>query len=358
MERPPLEIREGIFLFEGKVSRNLLIDPMVSHAYFIEDGGDAVLFDPSCGKPIGRRVEAFIQDRRRGSRVWRKAVLIAGHSHLDHANNFYLADSFGAAETHVYVHEYGFRNGRVLNEPAPFFKNMLRETKEYYNIYRSFFAPYNLLLAPLAALDRVSSRLAESVFAGLGSLPFPPPVNGTAGPEPLRENEKEEVWLGEVRTEGWPLGEMVILPTPGHSPCSVSLVWPRRKALFVSDADWIGNPVFVTSSLRDCISSLQRMKTLVEAGVVDLLLPAHGSVIEGEKEVLQHLDFQVRRLETLRDEVLALYRASGSRDIPGLTKTLVRRSPLFRMMKESNFPRFVCLVHNVVAVCLIEEGIV
>jgi len=59
----------------------------------------------------------------------------------------------------------------------------------------------------------------------------------------------------------------------------------------------------------------------------------------------------------MRNEVLALHQDSGSKDVRGLTKALLRQSPLFRLLKGSNFPRFVCFVHNIVALCLIEEGI-
>jgi hypothetical protein len=99
------------------------------------------------------------------------------------------------------------------------------------------------------------------------------------------------------------------------------------------------------------------MKSLTEAGLVDLLLPAHGPVKQGADAIVRHLDFHIRRLETIRNEVLALHRDSGSKDVRRLTKTLVQRSPLFRMLKANNFPRFVCFVHNIVALCLIEEGI-
>ncbi len=357
MTEQPQQVRDGILLFEGKISRNLMVDPMVSHAYFMEDGDQVILFDPSCGRHIGRRLEAHIQRRRRASASWNRAFLIAGHSHLDHANNFYLADVIGAPDTHVYVHEAGFRDGKVMNEPAPFVRDVVRDANKHYNMYRSFFFPYNLLLSPLALLHLFSPDLACAVFAALGSVAFSPPRDGNATPEPLREVDKRELDLGSIRIVGWPLDDKVVLPTPGHSPCSVSLLWPRRKALFISDADWVGNPVFLRSSLRGCISSLETMKALTEAGVVDLLLPAHGPVNEGADTILRHLDFHMQRLETIRNEVLAHHRATGLTDVRRLTRTLVSHSPLFRMLKGSNFPQFVCFVHNIVALCLIEEGI-
>jgi len=357
MMEKPQQVREGILLFEGKISFNLMIDPMVSHTYFLEDGGQVILFDPSCGKHIGRRLEEHIRRKRETSASWNKAFVIAGHSHLDHANNFYLADELGAPETHVYVHERGFRDGKVMNDPAPFVQDIVRDSNKHYNMYLSFFFPYNVLLAPLAFLNQFSSDLASTVFSALGSLAFSSPNDGNASPEPLKEVDKKELDVGGIRLAGWPLDDKVVLPTPGHSPCSVSLLWPAKKALFISDADWAGNPVFIRSSVRDCISSFETMKALTEAGVVDLLLPAHGPVKKGADSILPHLDFHIRRLETMRNEVLALHHDSGVKDVRRLTKTLVRQSPIFRLLKGSNFPRFVCFVHNIVALCLIEEGI-
>jgi glyoxylase-like metal-dependent hydrolase (beta-lactamase superfamily II) len=357
MTEKPQQVRDGILRFEGKISRNLMLDPMVSHTYFLEDGEQVILFDPSCGKSIGRRVEEHIRRRRKASASWSRAFVIAGHSHLDHANNFYLADLLGVPETHVYVHERGFRNGKVMNDPAPFVRDIVRDSNKHYNLYRSFFFPYNLLLAPLALVNLFSPDAASTAFARLGSLAFPSPNDGNAVPQPLEEVDKKELDVKGINLAGWPLGDKVVLPTPGHSPCSVSLLWPARKALFISDADWVGNPVFIRSSLRDCISSFETMKALTEAGVVDLLLSAHGPVKQGADSILPHLDFHVRRLETMRNEVLALHHGSGVKDVRRLTKELVRQSPHFRLLKESNFPRFVCLLHNVVALCLIEEGI-
>jgi len=79
-----------------------MMDPMVSHTYFLEDDDQVILFDPSCGKNIGKRLEEHIRARRADA-SWNKAFVIAGHSHLDHANNFYLADKFGTSETHVHA---------------------------------------------------------------------------------------------------------------------------------------------------------------------------------------------------------------------------------------------------------------
>jgi glyoxylase-like metal-dependent hydrolase (beta-lactamase superfamily II) len=149
------------------------------------------------------------------------------------------------------------------------------------------------------------------------------------------------------------------LPTPGHSPCSGTLFWPEKKALFISDATWIGNPVFMTASLRDSISSLEKMKVLTKAGMVELLLPAHGQVKEGSDQILNYLDYHILHLEVMRNELLTTYHAYGQeKDILKLTKALTQESLLFQSLKFTNYPRMVVFVHNIVATILREERIV
>jgi glyoxylase-like metal-dependent hydrolase (beta-lactamase superfamily II) len=336
-----------------------MLEPIVSHSYFFEDGDEVFIFDPSCGKNIAKRIEAHIRSRLKAKAEWKKAFIIAGHSHFDHANNFYLCDVTEAPEKHVYVHESGFQDGKVKNKPMPFAENMIDETKKYYNPYLAFSFPYNLLMYPLAALDALSPVLARKIFSIIGSIPFPDPVNGTVEPEPLREDDLQVINLEGFEIKGWRMGSKIILPTPGHSTCSVSLFWPEQKALCVSDADWFGNPVFSSTSLKDCISSLEKLKAITEAGNVDLLLPAHGQVKEGSEQIINHLDFHIRRLEEIRNEILTAYRSSGNvKDVRKLTKILTRESPLFKSMKLVNYPRLVVFVHNFVAVSLREEGII
>jgi glyoxylase-like metal-dependent hydrolase (beta-lactamase superfamily II) len=235
---------------------------------------------------------------------------------------------------------------------------MLGESKEYYNPYVGFPVPYNLLMYPLAALDALSPFLARKVFATIGAIPWPRATSSFVQPEPLRQEDMQVIELGDVKVKGWRLGDKIILHTPGHSPCSVSLFWPEKRALFISDADWIGNPVLISSSMRDCISSLETIRELTESGKVELLLPAHGQVREGGEEVLGYLVSHIQRLKDIRSEVLATYRNCGEEnDVRRLTKVLTQRSPLFKMLKITNYPRMVVFVHNVVAVCLKEEGI-
>ena len=89
-----------------------------------------------------------------------------------------------------------------------------------------------------------------------------------------------------------------------------------------------------------------------------MLLPAHGRVIEGPSQILKHLDFQVLQIEVMRDDILSTYHACGKeKDVRKLTNVLTQESPLFKLLKLTNYPRMVVFVHNIVAVCLREEGI-
>lgn len=358
MNTQPMEIKSGIFQFKGKVSRNLLLEPMVSNTYFLVDDDEVVVFDPSCGKDIAKRVEAHIRSIPDVQAKWKRAFLIAGHSHMDHANNFYLSDVIGVQNTHIYVHEHGFHDGKVKNKPIPFIENMIVESKKYYNPFLTYPIPYNLMMYPFAALDALSPTLARKVFGLAGGIPWPNPSNGSVEPEPLKESDEQVIKIGTSEMKGWRLGNKVVLPTPGHSSCSVSLFWPEQRALFVSDADWIGNPVFTSASMKDCIYSLKKLRTLSDSENIALLLPAHGQVKKGVEQVLSYLDFLIHRLEVMKNEILSAYYSHGElKDVRKLTRLLTQESPLFRMLKFMNYPRLVVYVHNIVAVCLKEEGI-
>jgi glyoxylase-like metal-dependent hydrolase (beta-lactamase superfamily II) len=331
---------------------------MVSNAYFLENGQEVILFDPSCGKPIARLIEAHVQRRREARARWKKGYLVAGHSHMDHAGNLFLADVLGADEAQVYVHERGFQNGRLMNEPRTFIERVTGESRDYYNPYLALSFPYRLFMLPVAAVDVISRRLALKAFAAMAAIPWPRPLNGSVQPEPLKDEDLQPAEIGGVELSAWRLGGVFVLPTPGHSLCSVSLLWPEKKALFVSDADWLGNPVFVSGSLRDSASSLRTLQRVTEAVGVDLLCPAHGEVKEGTEQILRHFDFRIRRLEVIRDDILSAYRESGGeKDIRTLAKLLIRSSPLFKAIRLLDYPKLVGLVHNVIAVCLKEEGI-
>jgi glyoxylase-like metal-dependent hydrolase (beta-lactamase superfamily II) len=353
-----VEIAEGISFFEGRFRHNLALNPMVSNAYFLEDGDEAIIYDPSCGKEIGERLGAHIQSRHAAGAKWKRGFVVAGHSHFDHAANLYLGDLMGAEETRTYLHEKGFEDGKVLNHPIVALRKQIEQAPKYYNPYLSFFGAFKLFTAPFAALHALAPEWTLNVFERIATIHAAGPIEGRIPPLPLREDELQELDLGGVTMPAWRVGKKLILPTPGHSPCSVSLYWPERKALFIGDVDWIGNPVSMSSSLRGSISSLGSIRELAASGLLELLLPGHGEVKRGSPKILVHLDFHIQRLKLMRAEILeAFLSCEGDRSVPKLTAGLVKRSPFFRSLKEGHFPRVVLFLHAIVALCLREEGL-
>lgn len=75
-----------------------------------------------------------------------------------------------------------------------------------------------------------------------------------------------------------------VLHTPGHSPGSISLYWPEKKALFVGDLVFKGGigrtdlPGGNGSLLK---KSVQRLRELE----IEWILPGHGDIISGKKEI-------------------------------------------------------------------------
>jgi len=77
---------------------------------------------------------------------------------------------------------------------------------------------------------------------------------------------------------------MEVLHTPGHSPGSISLYWPREKALFTGDLvfqDGIGRTDIPGGDGKTLKQSIRRLRSLDIA----YMLPGHGGVVVGEKEV-------------------------------------------------------------------------
>jgi glyoxylase-like metal-dependent hydrolase (beta-lactamase superfamily II) len=83
-----------------------------------------------------------------------------------------------------------------------------------------------------------------------------------------------------------------VLETPGHSPGSVCLYWPDRKALFVGDVVFemgVGRTDFPGGDGKALKESLERLSRLD----VELLLPGHGNPLVGRERIQRN--YQVIR---------------------------------------------------------------
>ena len=81
-----------------------------------------------------------------------------------------------------------------------------------------------------------------------------------------------------------------VLHTPGHSPGSISLYWPEKKALFTGDVVFgmgVGRTDFPGGDgnlLRDSIERLARLDA-------EWLLSGHGEVLKGKKNIQRNFSY-------------------------------------------------------------------
>lgn len=84
-----------------------------------------------------------------------------------------------------------------------------------------------------------------------------------------------------------------ILHTPGHSPGSISIYWPNKKALFTGDVLFqggLGRTDLPGGDSEQLKASLLRLGALD----VDWLLPGHGAPVKGKEAVRKNLDLVQR----------------------------------------------------------------
>ena len=87
--------------------------------------------------------------------------------------------------------------------------------------------------------------------------------------------------------------EFQIYHTPGHSPGSISIYWPEKKALITGDVVFfkgVGRTDFPGCSSKALKESIEKLSALD----VEYLLPGHGDIITGKREVEENFDF-IRR---------------------------------------------------------------
>lgn len=81
-----------------------------------------------------------------------------------------------------------------------------------------------------------------------------------------------------------------VLHTPGHSPGSISLYWPDKKALFTGDVVFpmgVGRTDFPGGNGMLLRESIERLAQLD----VEWLLAGHGEVIQGKKNIQRNFAY-------------------------------------------------------------------
>ncbi|MCX5863045.1 MAG: MBL fold metallo-hydrolase [Deltaproteobacteria bacterium] len=80
-----------------------------------------------------------------------------------------------------------------------------------------------------------------------------------------------------------------VLLTPGHSPGSVCLYWPRYKALFPGDVvfmNGVGRTDLPGGNIKSLKESVERLSKLS----VELLVPGHGPAIQGKERIQKNFE--------------------------------------------------------------------
>lgn len=78
--------------------------------------------------------------------------------------------------------------------------------------------------------------------------------------------------------------------TPGHSPGSLSLYWPRHKVLITGDVVFmqgVGRADLPGGNSADLVQSVERLSKLP----TELLIPGHGPAVQGADEVQRNFQF-------------------------------------------------------------------
>ncbi|MFH2012055.1 MAG: MBL fold metallo-hydrolase [Pseudomonadota bacterium] len=84
--------------------------------------------------------------------------------------------------------------------------------------------------------------------------------------------------------------KLQIYHTPGHSPGSISIYWPEKKALITGDLIFdqgVGRTDFPGCDSKLLKENIERLSKLD----VEYLLPGHGDIIVGRDKVIQNFDF-------------------------------------------------------------------
>jgi glyoxylase-like metal-dependent hydrolase (beta-lactamase superfamily II) len=83
--------------------------------------------------------------------------------------------------------------------------------------------------------------------------------------------------------------ELKVFHTPGHSPGSLSVYSPKQKVLFTGDLifkNGIGRTDLPGGNSTLLKKSVERLRELE----IEILLPGHGEIISGAKEIRANFD--------------------------------------------------------------------
>jgi hydroxyacylglutathione hydrolase len=93
--------------------------------------------------------------------------------------------------------------------------------------------------------------------------------------------------------------EFQVLMTPGHTPGSICIYWPRHKVLVAGDVVFmqgVGRSDMPGGDAKELAKSVDRLSKLP----VELLVPGHGPLVQGAARVQSNFDFVKKAFLDLR----------------------------------------------------------
>ncbi len=102
--------------------------------------------------------------------------------------------------------------------------------------------------------------------------------------------EMPQIEISDILEEGkWQVGdvELEIYKTPGHSPGSISIYWPEKKALVCGDLIFeasIGRTDFPGGDGEILKQSIEKMAELD----LEIILPGHMNLIQGKDKIIDN----------------------------------------------------------------------
>jgi glyoxylase-like metal-dependent hydrolase (beta-lactamase superfamily II) len=262
--------------------------PSSANIYVIPDQNGFSLIDVGCGGISG------VEFLKEGLRHWKLKIeqlhtVVLSHAHPDHmgAMGWILEE----ANPDVYVHELDV--GPAL-DPG------------------QLNATFDISLAKDRwAAANPGNEIAEfdilNYLDASGCL-----MSAAAQVEPLPHNNR--LHLSDF--------EFHVIHTPGHSPGHISLYENSRRILLAGDL--VGKaPAWYVPAAGGVTGYLESLVKL-EAVEADILLPAHGHVIEETNQAIQKIKKKLLQRESFLKEALQ----NGSKSFMELNKALLGDSPL------------------------------
>lgn len=173
----------------------------------------------------------------------------------------------------------------------------------------------------------------------------------------LGEADKDEFDLGGMPFRGWKVEGAYLLPTPGHSPDSLSIYFKESKAIFSGDLLWYVNPNQMEGSIDSLLQSVVKLKGLVEGEGIDYLGGGHFQPVSGRQHILDYISQYQENEKAL---VSRLEEVVGGRERVSVDYCLdkLRDSdhPAIQEALRINYPYFPSYLHRFIRVFLREKG--